>query len=333
MKNKNLKKLTFLKASFLASLCLQIVMTVFLASQPTAALAQTDNTTADVIQFEPQIKIPDSIFNASSVTVSGDLIAQYVQTVYKYGMAIVGILAAIILMAGGILWLTSGGDSSKISQAKELISGSIIGTGILFGSWIILNTVNPDLLKLKNIDAIAIQSAYFDDGSDGQIDDIKNLPADATYGWVCANSYEQHCEDSDPPTINLNASLCQDKQKPESYCPYARCCAKSESTIKAADALCQGKIDYANCTINQTAAGYCLQNKCLSIKTKVCCQCGQGCIAGVCVYVSCQNDMTAGQCLEWCTNGFAGYYAAPFYGGSENYTCTGGVMSYCNPKN
>lgn len=341
MKKNFLKITRGLKIFFFIVLGAQLTLTFALAGWPINAAAAEEETTS--LQFEPQIRIPESVFNAQSVDVgtfnaktgrmSSDLLAKYIQAIYNYGMAIAGILAAIILMAGGVLWLTSGGDASKIGQAKELIFGSIIGTGILFGSWIILNTINPDLLKLKNIETIAVPTAYFDDGADGQIDDLKNLPDDATYGWVCANSYEQHCEDSNPPTINLNMALCQDKQKPESYCPYARCCAKSESTIQEADAFCQGKVDYTDCKINQTSNGYCLQNKCLGINTQVCCQCGQGCIAGVCVYVSCQNNMNAGKCLEWCTNGFVGYYAMPFYGGSENYTCGGGVMSYCNPKN
>jgi 3D (Asp-Asp-Asp) domain-containing protein len=54
-------------------------------------------------------------------------------------------------MGGGLLWLISGGDASRISQAKELIIGSITGLVILSASYIILLQVNPNLVNLKSI--------------------------------------------------------------------------------------------------------------------------------------------------------------------------------------
>ena len=78
-------------------------------------------------------------------------IGEYINGVYQYGINIVGILAAIMLMAGGLLWLISGGDSSKITQAKDIIIGSITGMIILMASYIILTQVNPDLVKMKSI--------------------------------------------------------------------------------------------------------------------------------------------------------------------------------------
>ena len=78
-------------------------------------------------------------------------IAEYINGIYKYGFGIGGILAAIMLMAGGLIWLVSAGDASRISQAKDLILGSIIGLLILSTSYIILTAVNPDLAKLRPI--------------------------------------------------------------------------------------------------------------------------------------------------------------------------------------
>lgn len=88
-------------------------------------------------------------YDSNSGKMMSDLLAKYLKAVYDYGQMIAAILAAIILMGGGLLWLTSAGNDSKIAQAKELISGSVIGLVIVFSSYIILNTINPDLLKLK----------------------------------------------------------------------------------------------------------------------------------------------------------------------------------------
>ncbi|HNU81212.1 MAG TPA: D-alanyl-D-alanine carboxypeptidase family protein [bacterium] len=78
-------------------------------------------------------------------------IAEYIQIIYQYGLGVGGILAAIVLMAGGVLWLVSAGDVSKISQAKDLIIGSITGLIILFGTYLILSQINPELTTLKSI--------------------------------------------------------------------------------------------------------------------------------------------------------------------------------------
>ncbi|MHB8904468.1 MAG: pilin, partial [Patescibacteria group bacterium] len=122
------------------------------------------------LNFTPEISIPGSSFNGSSIKVgyyseettngvtvgkmNSDLLSKYVQAIYNYGLAIIAILAAIVLMGGGLLWLTSGGDSSQVNKAKEMIIGSITGLIILFCAWIILNTVNPELLKLRPIETV-----------------------------------------------------------------------------------------------------------------------------------------------------------------------------------
>ena len=86
-------------------------------------------------------------------------IGQYITAIYNYGVGIAGILAAIVLMAGGVLWLISGGDSSKITQAKELIGGSITGLIILMTSYVILIEINPALVGFKPISLSYLKEA------------------------------------------------------------------------------------------------------------------------------------------------------------------------------
>jgi len=104
------------------------------------------------LSFAPQVTIPGSDFvEGKPYTLKNDTspIAQYIKSYYQYGLGIVGIVAAIVLMLGGIIWLTAAGSSSKIEQAKDMITSSLVGMFILFGSWIILRTINPDLVNLK----------------------------------------------------------------------------------------------------------------------------------------------------------------------------------------
>lgn len=146
-----------LKMAFILAIILQIAGSVILISTPKTVWA------ADPIPLDyyPQIKIPVTNSGLDQIStkvgeykngvMTSNLLARYVKAFYDYGMAIAGILAAIVLMGGGVLWLTSAGNDSRITQAKELIAGSITGVVILFSSWVILNTINPDLLNMKVI--------------------------------------------------------------------------------------------------------------------------------------------------------------------------------------
>ena len=103
-------------------------------------------------------------------------IAQYIQGVYKYGLGVGGILAAIVLMAGGLLWLVSAGDASKISQAKDLILGSVTGLIILMGTYLILDQINPGLNNLKSISLKMLETTNFSDAEVSTPDDQAENP-------------------------------------------------------------------------------------------------------------------------------------------------------------
>jgi len=109
------------------------------------------------LKFNKVECIPNDMSSATSTyECSIPWLSQYISAIYDYGVGIAGILAAIVLMAGGILWLVSGGDAGKVTQARELIVGSVIGLIILMSSYIILEQINPDLVKLKSIKIGAI---------------------------------------------------------------------------------------------------------------------------------------------------------------------------------
>src|SRR5680860_458991 len=121
---------------------------------------------ADAIKFTPQIPIPGmgsgaiDVGTANNGKMTSDLLSRYIKAIYDYGLKAAGILAAVVLMGGGVIWLTSAGNESKIGQAKEMIVGAISGLVILFSAWLILNTVNPALLQLTPISLINLDTTY-----------------------------------------------------------------------------------------------------------------------------------------------------------------------------
>ncbi|MCF7860150.1 pilin, partial [Patescibacteria group bacterium] len=103
----------------------------------------------------------------NSGTCSIPWVAQLIQYLYTFGLGIGGILAAVVLMAGGLVWLVSAGDATKITQAKSLIVGSITGLMILFGSYILLTQINPNLVVLKPLSLKMIEQIVITADSEG----------------------------------------------------------------------------------------------------------------------------------------------------------------------
>jgi len=69
---------------------------------------------------------------------------EYVRALYIWGLGIVGALAVVSIAYGGFMYLIG-----KTDQGKEIISSALLGLLLLFGSWLILYTINPDLAQLK----------------------------------------------------------------------------------------------------------------------------------------------------------------------------------------
>ena len=72
-------------------------------------------------------------------------IGEYIAGVYKYAIGIVGILAAVVLMVGGVLWIIAGGNATMIGEAKAWIGASLTGLVIALCSYLILYQINPAL--------------------------------------------------------------------------------------------------------------------------------------------------------------------------------------------
>jgi len=139
---------------FLLIFIFQLACLLFLTLVPSVSQA------AD-IKFTPQVGIPvqkqaDDTFDFSGKTEnifpkdgSTKPIAEYIRVIYKYAIGIIGILAAVVLMVGGVLWIVAGGNATQIGEAKAWIGASLTGLVLALMSYLILATVNPALVDLK----------------------------------------------------------------------------------------------------------------------------------------------------------------------------------------
>ena len=70
--------------------------------------------------------------------------------VIKKSLEFAGVLAFAMIVYAGFQYLTSGGNTAQQKDAQERITNAIIGIILLFAFWIILNTINPDILKTSS---------------------------------------------------------------------------------------------------------------------------------------------------------------------------------------
>ncbi len=130
---------------------------IFLCLPDTAA-AKTDPKTG-LTQPNLQIDIPTVNFGSDAEL----WIGQYIQGVYKYAVGVVGIMAAIVLMWAGVVWLTAGGSADKVKQAKEWIAAALTGLVLTLGSYTFLYTINPNLVIFKGLKIAKIKPPKTED--------------------------------------------------------------------------------------------------------------------------------------------------------------------------
>ncbi len=82
-------------------------------------------------------------------TYSNTTPAGIVANLYNFGLSIAGVLAFGAIVYGAIKYTVSAGNPSQQSEAKEWITQALWGLLLLAGAYLILNTINPRITKLR----------------------------------------------------------------------------------------------------------------------------------------------------------------------------------------
>ena len=84
---------------------------------PVLVSAQNMNRGLAQFQYETQLT------NADLTVVIGRIV--------KIVIGFLGLIAVVIILIGGFQWMTSGGDSEKIANARKLMTNGVIGLFII----------------------------------------------------------------------------------------------------------------------------------------------------------------------------------------------------------
>ncbi len=72
-----------------------------------------------------------------------------INRIYQWSLGIGALLALLMTVLGGYYYMTSGGNAEQAAKGQEMIWGAIIGLVLLFAAYLILRTINPDLVNFK----------------------------------------------------------------------------------------------------------------------------------------------------------------------------------------
>ncbi len=121
---------------------------ICLAEEATPAPASANEEVNSSLKFTPEVNIPGFPEDA---TINGALLGRVINGFYNYIVWLAGILAVIVIMIAGFQWVTAAGNQSKIGEAKERITGAIIGLVLALSSYMLLNIINPELVKIQDL--------------------------------------------------------------------------------------------------------------------------------------------------------------------------------------
>lgn len=111
---------------------------------PTALFAATGD-------FEPLVDLPGVGYEDGEGSLS-----DYINAIFNIVIAFAAMIAVLRVIMGGFQYMTTEAVTTK-GEARSTIQNAIFGLILLGGSWLILNTINPQILNLSALNFSTLQ--------------------------------------------------------------------------------------------------------------------------------------------------------------------------------
>lgn len=95
----------------------------------------------------PALAKADSIIFNPNIAPSGQGSFNIVSDLYQLALGVSGLLAFGSIVYGAIVYTLAAGNPSGQTEGKEWIKQALLGLLLLAGAYIILNTINPALVR------------------------------------------------------------------------------------------------------------------------------------------------------------------------------------------
>jgi len=98
-------------------------------------------------QYKWEVGIPGFVAKGGVVPLEEEGVSGLIKAIIAWAFKLAGVLAFAMIVYAGFQYLTSGGNTAQQKDAQERIVSAIIGIILLFAFYIILYTINPDILR------------------------------------------------------------------------------------------------------------------------------------------------------------------------------------------
>ncbi len=119
---------------------------------------------------ETEVTWPNTPFGTSID--SSSQIHHFFQYAYEWGIGIGGLLVFGMLIFAGVQYMISVGDPGKMKEAISKITSALLGLALLLSAFLILETINPQLTEIRDIESVLEDFSLRIDGIDpGHLDE------------------------------------------------------------------------------------------------------------------------------------------------------------------
>lgn len=94
------------------------------------------------ITYDSRINLPGLINSG----VRNDFVS-FLKWLFPFMLSVAAILAVLMIVIAGTRWVASAGSEAEIKAARDMITNAILGLILAFAAWLIIQTINPDILK------------------------------------------------------------------------------------------------------------------------------------------------------------------------------------------
>jgi|GEM_PF-5936228 len=147
---------------------------------------------------------------------------QYVQRIYTFAIILAAVFAFLFIVIGALQYIISRGNTSKIMDAKDRITSSILGLLLLIGAVLLLKTINPVIVQnqqshpatyLPSATSTPLTASNFQDPypPSALVNGLKNLPQAERDQHV--DRLNRVYKDLGSPVVPGGSILAGDKQK------------------------------------------------------------------------------------------------------------------------
>ena len=92
-------------------------------------------------QVDPGLNIVQN-----SIDLGSKDVRETVAQIINVAIGLLGIVAVVIILSGGFMWMTAGGNEDRVEKAKHLIFSGIIGLAIILAAFAIAKFVINSLV-------------------------------------------------------------------------------------------------------------------------------------------------------------------------------------------